>query len=102
MPNEPKTPALVLKTYIQCSGGSRISRSGMSTSWEGGGAWTPKAVMFQTFLYVKTKESGPLGGCAPGTPPRSANAVSHNELYVCKFARFTMFVKKILSTSACS
>ena len=27
-------------------------------------------------LYVKTKESGPLGGRTPGTPPsRSANAV---------------------------
>ena len=25
-------------------------------------------------LYVKTKESGPIGGRAPGTPPRSANA----------------------------
>ena len=34
----------------------------------------PEAVMFRKFLYVETKESGPLGGGggrgrAPGTPP---------------------------------
>ena len=38
----------------------------------GGGAWTSEVVTFCKF-YVKTKESGPLGGCAPGTSPRSAN-----------------------------
>ena len=33
-------------------------------------------------LYVETKESGPLGGCAPGTPPRSAN---DNQLFTKKY-----------------
>ena len=31
-------------------------------------------------LYVETKESGPLGARAPGTPSRSANATSRLQL----------------------
>ena len=27
-------------------------------------------------MYAKTKELGPIGGRAPGTPPRSANGLS--------------------------
>ena len=50
------------------SGGSRISRRG-GRGPRRGGLWTPEAVTFQKFLYVKTKELGPLGGRAPGAPP---------------------------------
>ena len=28
---------------------------------------------FLVKMYAKTKESGPIGGRVPGTPPRSAN-----------------------------
>ena len=51
---------------INISGGSRISRRG-GVDLVGGvdsrGGYVLK------ILYVKTKESGPLGGHAPGTPP---------------------------------
>ena len=30
---------------------------------------------FSAKMYAKTKELGPVGGRAPGTPPRSANAL---------------------------
>ena len=40
------------------------------------GGWTPEAGTFRNFFYVKTKESGSLGGRVPGTPPRSANGRS--------------------------
>ena len=59
-----------LTPIVVFSGGSRISRRGAWTS--GGGRGLPRKV--SKILYVKTKESGPLGGRAPGTPPsRSAN-----------------------------
>ena len=38
-----------------------------------GGAWTPEVAMFHK-IYVKMKESGPLGGCTGCAPhPGSAN-----------------------------
>ena len=37
-----------------------------------GGHGPPTWVLFGK-MYVKTKEFGPVGGRAPGTPPRSAN-----------------------------
>ena len=33
-------------------------------------------------LYVKSKETGPLGGRAPGTPPRSANALKNTNFHL--------------------
>ena len=39
-----------------------------------GGVWTSDAGTFYQ-KYVKMKELGPVGGRAPGTPPRSANAL---------------------------
>ena len=49
------------------SGGSRISRRGGRGPRSGGvdsrGSYVSK------ISYVKTKESGPSGGHAPGTPP---------------------------------
>ena len=49
-------------------------------AWDlvGAGVWTPEAVTFRKFLYVKTKELGtPWGGgaCQARSPPRSANAL---------------------------
>ena len=38
-----------------------------------GGAWTPEGGYVTKILHVKTKESGPVGGRALGTPPKSAN-----------------------------
>ena len=39
-----------------------------------GGSVDSRGGYVSKILYVKTKESGPLGGGrAPGTPPRSAN-----------------------------
>ena len=54
------------------SSGSRIShRGGMDLIW---GGMDSQGGYFLKILYVKTKESGPLGGHALGTPPsRSAN-----------------------------
>ena len=52
------------------SGGSRISRRGdvdLTRGADSPGGYVSK------ILYVETKESGPLGGRAPGTPPRSAS-----------------------------
>ena len=43
----------------------------------GGGAWTPEAVKFQKFCMLKRKNLDPLGGRAPGTPPRSANDIEN-------------------------
>ena len=42
-------------------------------SWGGGGI-DSRGGYVSKILYVKTKESGPLGGRALGTPARSANA----------------------------
>ena len=47
---------------VEYSGGSRISR-------RGGGGVASRGGYISQILYVKTKESGPLGGRAPGTPP---------------------------------
>ena len=62
---------LPIISSVQISGGSRISRRG-DVDLVGG--WAPEMVAFRKILYVETKESGPLGGRAPGKPPRSANA----------------------------
>ena len=44
-----------------------------------GGAMEPRGGSGTKILYVKMKESGPVGGCAPGTPPpKSANAKFQN------------------------
>ena len=48
----------------------------------GGGGVDSRGGYISKILYVKMKESGPLGGGggegrAPGTPPRSANVMSH-------------------------
>ena len=51
------------KTVV-ISGGSRISRRGGVDHRRG---------RFLAKMYVKTKELGPVGGRAPGTPPRSTN-----------------------------
>ena len=63
------------------SGGSRISRGGGVDSR---GGYVPK------MLYVKTKESGPLGGCAPGTPPLDPPMFA---LLPCLRLEMTMFVE---------
>ena len=39
----------------------------------GGGNVDSRGGCVSKILNVETKESGPLGGCALGTPPRSAN-----------------------------
>ena len=54
-----------------CSGRSRIFHGGRGTH---GGGMASRGGYILEILYVKTKESGPLGGPAPGTPPRSTNA----------------------------
>ena len=54
------------------SGGSRISRRG-GVDLVGGGVDSQSGYVSK-ILYVKTKELGPLGGHAPGAPPKSANA----------------------------
>ena len=51
---------------MEFSGESRISHRGGVDSR---GGYVSK------ILYVKMKESGPLGGRALGTPPRSANGI---------------------------
>ena len=55
------------------SGGSRISRGG-GRGLVGGGV-DSRGSYVSKILYVKMKELGPLGGRAPGAPPRSANAI---------------------------
>ena len=45
------------------------------------GAWTPKAGYVSKNLYVKMKESGPLGGRAPGTPPLDPPMPIH--IFIC-------------------
>ena len=52
------------------SGGSRISRRGGIDLV--GGVDSRGGYVLKIF-YVETKESEPLGGSAPGTPPRSPN-----------------------------
>ena len=39
----------------------------------GGGGVDLRRGCFSAKMYAKTKELGPVGGRAPGTPPRSAN-----------------------------
>ena len=51
------------------SGGSGISCWGANLFW---GADLQRGCLF-TKKYVKTKELGPVGGCALGTPPKSAD-----------------------------
>ena len=51
---------LIFVLILNCSGGSRISRRGSADSR---GSYVSK------ILYIEMKESGPLGGRAPGTPP---------------------------------
>ena len=48
-----------------------------------GGPWTRRRLRFVKFVYVKTKELGPLGGRAPGAPPGSANAIKGNNYVYC-------------------
>ena len=59
-----------------------------------GGSLTPETVALQKFLYVKTKESGPLGRRVPGTPPRSANVcrLEGNSEICCVLIREVCFV----------
>ena len=47
-----------------------ISRRGREPRRGGMDSW---GSYISKILYVKTKESGLLGGYVPGTPPRSAN-----------------------------
>ena len=42
-----------------------------------GGGVDYRGSYISKILYVKTKELGPLGGLAPGAPPRSANEWGH-------------------------
>ena len=51
----------IILLFSLCSGGSRISRRG--------GGVDLRCGCFLAKLYVKTKEFGPVGGRAPGTPP---------------------------------
>ena len=51
-----------------CSGGSRISRRGGHRPRRG--VWDSRGGYVLKILYVKMKESGPLGG-APLDPPMS-------------------------------
>ena len=51
------------------SGGCRPRRGGIDS----------RVSYVSKILYVKTKESGPLGERAPGTPSGSANAVDVKE-----------------------
>ena len=60
------------RTVPPLSGGSRISRRG-GADLVGGGTNSRGSYVLKN-LYVKTKESGPLGGHAPAAPPGSANA----------------------------
>ena len=58
-----------IQSYVMVSlfsGGSRISQRGSVDLV--GGRGLPRQLCFK-ILYVKTKESGPLGGRAPDTPP---------------------------------
>ena len=66
----------LLKLSFICwdsSGGSRISRRG---AWTSQGGVDPRGGYVSKILYVETKESRPSEGCAPGTPPRSANGLT--------------------------
>ena len=60
------------------SGGSRISRRGDVDPLGGRvdllGGMHPQCGHFLAKMYAKTKELGPVGGCAPGTPSKSTNA----------------------------
>ena len=44
-----------------------------------GEAWTPEAVMFSKFCMSKRKNLDSKGGCAPGTPPTSANTLLYED-----------------------
>ena len=65
---------VIISTIIPISGGSRISlRGGMDL----------RRGHSSVKMNAKTKELGPIGGRAPGTPPRSANAnvrINYNEM----------------------
>ena len=54
--------------FLHISGGSRISRRRERGPRRGGGM-DSRGSYISKMLYVKTKESGPLGGRAAGTPP---------------------------------
>ena len=56
------------------SGGSRISRR---ARWPLGGV-DLRHGHFSVKMDAKTKELGPVGGCTPGSPPRSANIISYS------------------------
>ena len=48
------------------------------------GAVYPRGGYISKILHVKTKESGPVGGCMPGVPPRSANVYAFQIVLVAR------------------
>ena len=60
----PRSTLLLCSGSDASSGGSRISRGG-----GGGGVVDSRGSYVSKILYVKTKESGPLGGACAGHLP---------------------------------
>ena len=61
----------------------------------------PQGGHVSKMLYVKTKELGPLGGRAPGAPPRSANAaLGKIRVILFRYVRYIGF-SLIVSTETC-
>ena len=56
----------IVDLFLNASGGSRIFRRGACTHL--GGVDLQRG-HFSVKMYAKTKELGPIGGRAPGTPP---------------------------------
>ena len=65
---------LLLMQYNQTSSGSRISRRGGRRPRRGGA--NSRGSYVSKNLYVKTKESGPVGGRAPAAPPPGSATVN--------------------------
>ena len=68
----------------QNSGGSRISRRG---------GMDPRGGYVTKILYVKTKEFGPVGGRAPGTPPLNPPMQNTSNKYI-----YIIYVKHTTNT----
>ena len=61
------TENIMIKVSCNVSGRSRISHRGGVDLIRG--AVDPWGTYISKILHVKTKESGPIGGCTPGMPP---------------------------------
>ena len=85
----PKTISIrVLPNLQNCMHSGKIPHifSGGSKNFPWGGGVDLRRGHFSPKMYVKMKKMGPVGGRAPGTPPRSANNIIAKRKWYLVFA----------------